>query len=160
VGKTTVAYAVSARLRELGVPHCHVEGDNLDAVYPKPLDDPRGTRLTEANLAALWHNYAHIGVRKLIYTNTMSVLESAMVVRAVGGAADVVAVLLTGADTTVEERLRRRENGTQLTEHLDRSAVTAPLLEDRAAASVHRVSTDARSPVDVAAEVLRLSRWV
>jgi MinD superfamily P-loop ATPase len=61
VGKTTVGYAVSARLRQMAVAHCHVEGDNLDAAYPKPRDDPQGTRLTEANLSALWHNYAALG---------------------------------------------------------------------------------------------------
>src|SRR4051794_28780248 len=68
-GKTTVAYAVSARLQELGVAHCHVEGDNLDAAYPKAPDDPRGTRLTEANLTALWRNYRLIGHHRLIYVN-------------------------------------------------------------------------------------------
>jgi Adenylylsulphate kinase len=75
VGKTSVAYAVSARLQEVGVAHCHVEGDNLDAAYPKPADDPLGTRLTKDNLRALWQNYRSRGHFRLIYVNTVSVLE-------------------------------------------------------------------------------------
>lgn len=63
VGKPPVAYAISAQLHELGVAHCHVEGDNPDAAYPKPADDPSGTGPTEANPATLWRNYAARGYR-------------------------------------------------------------------------------------------------
>lgn len=47
------AYEISAQLQAAGVAHCHLEGDNLDAAYPKPDDDPSGSRLTETNLRAL-----------------------------------------------------------------------------------------------------------
>ena len=42
-GETSTAHEVSAQLQQLGVVHCHVEGDNLDAAHPKPADDPAGT---------------------------------------------------------------------------------------------------------------------
>lgn len=50
VGKTTVAEQGSAVLLGMGVAHCLVDGDNLDAAYPKAADDPYGTALTPANL--------------------------------------------------------------------------------------------------------------
>ena len=44
---------MSDRLQAAGVAHCLIDGDNLDAAYPKPQGDPTGKGLTEANLAAL-----------------------------------------------------------------------------------------------------------
>src|SRR4051812_551046 len=132
VGKTAVAYAVSARLRERGVAHCHVEGDNLDAAYPKPADDPHGTRMTEANLTALWRTYATAGFDRLVYVNTVSVLEPDLIVRSVGGTADVVGVLLTATDETAAARLSLRERGAELAAHLARSRRMAARLRAEA----------------------------
>ena len=160
VGKTTVAYAVSSRLAELAVAHCHVEGDNLDAAYPKPADDPQGSGLTEANLAALWHNYRVRGYHRLIYVNTVSIIEPDLIIRAVGGSASVVSVLLTGADSIIEQRLKGREHGAALDVHLERSRRATKVLEDRSPASTHRVPTDERSPDEIAAEVVALTGWL
>ena len=159
VGKTSAAYEVSARLRALGVAHCHVEGDNLDAAYPRAGDDPSGTRLTEANLAALWANYAAIGHHRLLYVNTVSILEPDLVTRAVGGQAQVTGVLLTATDETTRTRLGTREIGSGLQLHLERSGRMAALLEQRAPAGTHRVGTDQRTIGEVAADVIDLSGW-
>ncbi len=159
VGKTSTAYEVSARLQTLGIAHCHVEGDNLDAAYPKADDDPAGTRLTEANLAALWANYAAVGHHRLIYVNTVSVLEPDLITRAVGGQAQVTGVLLTATDVTTRARLGVREIGSRLETHLERSRSMAVLLEQRAPAGTHRVGTDGRSVVEVAADVIDRSGW-
>jgi hypothetical protein len=64
------------------VAHCHLEGDNLDAAYPKPDDDPSGSKLTETNLRALATGYAAAGYRRTIYVNTYAVAEPAMILRA------------------------------------------------------------------------------
>jgi gluconate kinase len=159
VGKTSIALMVSARLQASGVAHCHVEGDNLDAAYPKPPDDPRGTKLTEANLRALWSNYARIGHRRLIFANTVSVLERDLIVRAVGGNARTVGVLLSATDDTVARRLAGRESGDELRRHLIRSRQMATVLLDRAPPDTHRVTTDDRSVEAVAVDVLRLTGW-
>jgi hypothetical protein len=159
-GKTAVALEISARLQALGLAHCHVEGDNLDAAYPRPADDPQGTGLTEANLRALWRTYAGVGHHRLIYVNTVSVLESDLVVRAVGGNALVVAILLIASDETAHRRLTRRETGRELLTHLGRSRRMAGVLHAEAPQNVHRVRTDGRSVEAVAAEVIRLSGWI
>jgi predicted ATP-dependent serine protease len=159
VGKTTVAYSVSAQLQERGVAHCHVEGDNLDAAYPKPADDPHGTRMTEANLAALWRNYSAMGFRRLIYVNTVSVLEPDLIVRAVGDVSGLVSVLLTGADKTVRQRLQVREHGHQLSAHVERSRRTATALDEQAPIHTHRLATDGRTPQRIAADIITLTRW-
>lgn len=159
VGKTSTAYEVSAQLQALGVAHCHVEGDNLDAAYPKAADDPYGTKITEANLAAVWTNYAAIGHHRLIYVNTVSILEPDLVVGAVGGRASVTSILLTASDAEVHDRLGGREAGSELQLHLDRSRRSAEVLEQQALAGTHRVGTGGRSVAEVAALVVGLSGW-
>jgi hypothetical protein len=104
-GKTTTGWEISAQLQAARIAHCLIEGDNLDQAFPAPPGDPARTRLTEANLAAMWRNYAALGYRRLIYTNTVSVLEPDMITRAMGGTVHVTAVLLTASDTTVAGRL-------------------------------------------------------
>lgn len=159
VGKTSVAAEVSQLLQAAGVAHCLIDGDNLDAAHPKAPDDPHGTALTEANLRALWTNYAAIGHTRAIYVNTVSVVEASMVLRAVGGGT-AVAVLLTATDATAAARLAGREIGSALEEHVHRSAVMAGHLEAEAGAEVVRVPTDGRSVTAVAEEALRRCGWL
>ncbi|GAA3106781.1 hypothetical protein [Nonomuraea salmonea] len=61
--------------------HCLIEGDDLCEAHPAPDGDPHRTAMTEANLAAVWANYAALGYRRLIYTNTVSVLEADLITR-------------------------------------------------------------------------------
>lgn len=102
VGKTSVALEVSALLRAAEVPHCVLEGDYLGQVHPAPPDDPRRSVVTERNLTALWSNFADLGHRRLIYTNTVSVLTDSegMFRRAMGEDVRLVRVLLTASDAT------------------------------------------------------------
>lgn len=101
VGKTSVGYEVCDLLQAAGLWHALVDGDNLNAAYPKPAGDLGGTALTETNLGALWANYAAAGQHRMVHVNTVAVLEAPMVVRAVGGTTRVVAVLLTAGDDVV-----------------------------------------------------------
>jgi hypothetical protein len=95
----------------------------------------------------------------MIYVNTVCVIEADLIARAVGEPVDMISVLLSAEDATIEQRLQMREGGSQLRDHLDRSHGTARLLERRASAAVHRVPTDRRSPDDIAAEVVALTGW-
>lgn len=158
-GKTSLGFEVSVQLRAMGIAHCLIEGDNLDQAYPAPVDDPGRTKLTEANLAALWSNYAALGYRKLIYTNTVSVLEPDLITRAMGGAVRIVAVLLTADDATVRRRLGAREIGSQLDAHLIRSTGMAKHLEAVAPSWVLRVPTDDRTITDIAREIVTATNW-
>ncbi len=159
-GKTTVAFEVSRQLAAAGVAHCLIEGDNLSHAHPAPIGDPRRTELTEDNLRVLWANYAARGYGRLIYTNTVSVLEIDMIERAVGGTCTTMAVLLVAGDDSVRQRLGTRESGTGLTEHLERSGAAARHLDDNAPATVARVQTDGRSVAAIAAEIVAIVGWV
>ncbi|MFB6549969.1 AAA family ATPase [Streptomyces sp. NPDC056405] len=161
VGKTTVAWEVSALLRAVPVSHAVIEGDYMGQVHPAPEGDPDRSKITESNLTAVWTNYARLGHRRLIYTNTVSVLPEAagMFERAMGADVRIVRVLLTASDATAGERLAGRELGSELDHELKGSIRKARLLDERAPADVLRVATDGRSVVDIAREVLTATGW-
>ena len=78
MGKSTVAFALHDLLSARGVQHAVIEGDALDLAYPAPWEQ----QMAERNLKAIWNNYAADGYRRLIYTNTVSVLEADKLARA------------------------------------------------------------------------------
>ncbi|MBN1170687.1 MAG: hypothetical protein JXA67_00765 [Micromonosporaceae bacterium] len=159
VGKSTVAWEVSARLQARLVAHCLLEGDLLDQAFPAPAGDSNRTGLTCRNLASVWGNYADLGYRRLIYTNTVSVLESDMITGAMGGRVTVTGVLLTAADEVANQRLAGREIGGQYEAHVRRGVAAAAHLHRVAEPWVVRVSTDDRSVADIAGEIIALTGW-
>lgn len=161
VGKTTVGWEVSALLRAAAVAHAIIDGDFMGQVHPAPEGDPHRAEITESNLTAVWANFARRGYRRLIYTNTASVLPEAagMFERAMGAEVRAVRVLLTASDATARERLVRRELGSELQKELEGSARKARLLDRRAPAEAVRVMTDGRTVGDIAREVVSLTGW-
>ncbi|MFI5659042.1 hypothetical protein [Streptomyces sp. NPDC051684] len=161
VGKTSVAWEVSALLRAAEVPHCVLEGDYLGQVHPAPPDDPRRSAVTERNLAALWSNFADLGHRRLVCTNTVSVLTGSegMFRRAMGEDVRLVRVLLTASDTTAGERPAGRERGSELESELRGSLRKARLLDEQAPPDTVRVVTDGRGVAEIAREVVTVVGW-
>lgn len=162
VGKTTVGWEVSARLRAAMVHHCVIEGDYMGQAHPAPEEDPHRRKLTERNLTAVWANFAELGYRRLIYTNTVSVLDEStgMFQRAMGTDVRIVRVLLTASDVTAGERLAGRELGSELAHELSSSVRKARLLHEQAPPDTVRVVTDGRSVVDIAGEVVAATGWL
>nr|BAE95549.1 hypothetical protein [Streptomyces kanamyceticus] len=160
VGKTSVGLEVAARLRAADIGHALIEGDLLDLVHPAPRDDPDRSRITERNLAALWANYTELGCRRLVYTNTASVLgsEERLFTRALDGPR-IIRVLLTATDATVEQRLTAREQGSELEQQLRRSEFMARHLSAHTPPDAHRIATDGRDVRDIAARVVAATGW-
>ena len=158
VGKSTVGYEIHAQLSATGVQHFLIEGDNLDMAYPPPWEHS----LAEKNLTAVWANYHALGYRRMIYTNTASVLKKVItdLTAAIGDDPHVTAVLLRCSDTTAHHRLSQREIGTALDQHVERSALMARTLDERTPRWAHRVQTDDRTVADIAAEIIGLAGWV
>ncbi|MER6345208.1 hypothetical protein ACWC10_29985 [Streptomyces sp. NPDC001595] len=162
VGKTTVGWEVSALLRTGAVAHAVIDGDFMGQVHPAPEGDPDRAEITEANLTAVWANFARRGYRRLVYTNTVSVLPEAtgMFERAMGAGVGIVRVLLIASDETARDRLVRRELGSELARELEGSARKARLLDERAPGETVRVATDGRLVVDIAREVVAATGWM
>ncbi len=161
VGKTTVGWEVSAQLRAAAIGHAVIDGDFMGQIHPAPDGDPRREQITESNLTAVWANYARRDCRRLIYTNTVSVLPEAtgMFERAMGVEVRITRVLLTASDATTRARLLGRELGSELEQELAGSMRKARILDRRASAGTVRVATDGRLVVDIAREVVAATGW-
>ena len=155
VGKTSAALALHAMLVRRDVKHAVIEGDALDLAHPSPWADD----LAERNLAEMWRNYLDLGYRRLIFTNTVSVLQTEQLARVMGGDPRVVAVLLRARDDTAHRRLAKRETGAVLDAHVARSDAAARRLDAEAPACVHRIDTDDCTRAEVAAAILALTGW-
>ena len=157
-GKSVVGWEVSAQLRADGVAHAILEGDFMGQVHPAPDGDPDRLALVERNLTAVWANFAALGYRRLIYTNTLSVMPemTPLFLRALGTDARLIRVLLLASDTTARRRLISRERGSELDDGLKASVARARVLGDADAA---RIETDGRSVIDIAREIVTLTGW-
>ncbi|MEU6860546.1 hypothetical protein AB0B28_16950 [Glycomyces sp. NPDC046736] len=154
-----MAYEVANLLRQSEIAHAFIEGDFLDHVHPAPEGDPHRTQITARNLAAVWANYREVGQRRLVYCNTVAVLEADMITGAMGGPVTAVGALLTATDATATARLGARETGSELESHLERSARAAEFLDRKTPDWVHRVATDDRTVREVAEDVLARTTW-
>ncbi|MDT0445703.1 nucleoside/nucleotide kinase family protein [Streptomyces johnsoniae] len=160
VGKTTVGWEVSAALQTKGTAHCLIEGDYMDQIHPAPAGDPHRAAITERNIAAVWSNYAALGQHRLVYTNTVSILDEPMIRQAMGGGVITsTCVLLTAEEATVRKRLAQREIGSQLAVHIKRSLWMAQHLSEKAPADTVRIPTDGRSVQDIARQVIQAAAW-
>lgn len=160
-GKSSVAAEASHLLARADIRHAVIEGDSLDQAYPQPWRN--GIDLAEQNLAAIWRNYRLAGYSRLIFTNTVSVLEIPSLTAALGTAAlgeqvHSFGVLLTASDSATADRFARREIGTALEEHIERSMLTAARLN--ASSTAYRVATDDRTITDIATEILHAAGWL
>jgi cytidylate kinase len=155
VGKSTVAAELHQLLAQADVKHALIEGDNLDLAHPPPWN----YGLAEKNLHAMWRNYRDLDYRRLIYVNTVSVLFEVELTAALGERVDVTSILLTADEEFVRQRLSLREVGSALDLHMQRSRERAQELDMRSPASVHRISTDAKSATRITREILDLVGW-
>lgn len=84
--------------------HAVVEGDALDLAHPAPWRSGIAFR----NISAI---YRELGFRRLILTNTVSVLEARSIADAMGDQPRVTAILLQASSFAIEVRLGKREPG-------------------------------------------------
>ncbi|PZF58260.1 ATPase [Curtobacterium sp. MCSS17_008] len=160
VGKTTAAEALHDLLRAADVPHAVIDGDLLDLAYPAPHLAHPDARLAERNLRSMWAAYRELGYHRLVFTNTVSVLEHERLSAAMGDDPVVRAVLLRASDATTAARLARRAGGPVPGAQLAHSTETARRLDTAAAGTVTRVDTDGLTPSAVATALASVTGWL
>lgn len=159
VGKSTVALAMHHLLSQREVRHAVIDGDNLDLAYPAPWEAHPGSLLAERNLGSMWANYRDLGYRRVIYTNTVSVLNLPGLAAAIGGTVETTGILLQASSRVVRSRLAAREQGSALDLHLSRSESAAARLDAEAPPHVYRVDAESAPAHDIAARVIELTGW-
>jgi gluconate kinase len=157
-GKTAVAAEMGLLLEESELPSAIVDLDWLGWVHLGASFDGV-ERLIAENLAAIWPNLRSAGVRRLVLVRALQRREAVDGLRWALPDAGLTVVRLLASRATVEERLRRRDTGAVLEEHLMQTLLMAESM-DRAALEDFQVENDDRPVRDVAAEILNLAGWV
>lgn len=122
-GKTSVAIEIGERLEVAGVPYSAIDLDWLCWISPAP-DHGRSVHdVLVESLAAVWPAHRAAGVQRVILARGMRDADEIDRVRAAVPDVDLEVVQLSVDHELIRRRLRERDSGAQLAQHLE-------LLED------------------------------
>jgi adenylylsulfate kinase len=157
-GKTAVAIEIGHVLEEQGKSAAVVDLDWLGWLHMRS-SAVTADELIARNLAAIWPNLREAGMRYAVLARAILGREGLDALRAAAPDADLVVVRLTASPSTIERRLRQRDSGHELEEHLRESTEMSRVL-DQAGLQDMAVPTDDRSAQEVAREVLQRLGWI
>jgi hypothetical protein len=152
-GKTALAVEAGEVLSERAVPTAVVDLDWL-GWFHGPVEPGE---LAVRNLATVWPNFRAAGAERLLLTRAVRSAEEVEAVRDALGGIPVALVLVTAPPAVVEARLRRRDTGTELAEHLAAARSWAAEL-DELPADV-RIENGERPIREVALELVGALGW-
>ncbi len=167
IGKSTLCWEIGARLEEAKVAHALVETDELDRVYPKPTAEelerlrPGATDVSALKLAAIWSTYRALGHSRLIMSGVIMHpgFDRRWILAAIPDA-EITLVRLQASESTLTERLERREIGSGAEEQLQRTLRQARRMAAESGDGLLRVPTDGKTPAELADTVLRETGWL
>jgi len=150
-GKTTVAVEIGEVLDEWDVPHAVCDLDWLAWVRPARDSGATVGGVLLENLALVWRTFRAAGVERLVLARAEADVDA---LRGALPGVDLRAVHLAAPREELERRLRRRDTGAQLAEHL--AAIASP---ETPAPREAVVETARRTPRQVAEAVLLAAAW-
>ena len=153
-GKTTTLHEIEALLDEQGVPNAIVDLDWLAWATPQ-----RGTAhdLLVRNLADVWRNVHEAGIAHIALARALDDADEIAGVRTALAGCETFVVDLTGDAGELRERVRRRDAGVELDEHL--AMLDAWAATERGVRADAEVGIDGKSPRQVAIDVLGAAGW-
>jgi predicted kinase len=103
-GKSTLAEAITERLRQEDIPNALIDLDALSIVHPHP-----GPTFSRSNLQAVWPNYAAIPGVKVVLPLVVQNAADLAELRGITSADRLLVCELTAPRSTLEERVTARE---------------------------------------------------
>lgn len=161
VGKSTVADALGRVLTEAGHVTAVVDTDMLAQFGPSPAVSPAGGRLHDElkciNLASVWANFRAAGARFLVAAAVIdSPAQLERYAESLAGC-DVRLVRLIADIDTIRNRLRQRDTGPKLEQHLRALDEHGPMPTETRVE--HFTVANDRAPAEVAIEILVRAGW-
>ena len=157
-GKTAVAIELGDRLELAGEPYALVDLDWLGWVQPAPASPLTQRSVLARNLRLIWPTFREAGVRRLVLARFVEDGAQLEDFRAALPGVELFVVRLVASQDVIERRLRARDSGAQLAEHLAESAAFAARGEANALEDAV-VENGERPLGEVAAEVLTAAGW-
>ena len=157
-GKTAVAVALGDLLEARPHAYAVVDLDWLAWVRPAPASMYTVHSLLAENLGLIWPRFREAGVERLVLARFLGSRAQLDALRAVLPGVELFVVRLSAPQPLVEQRLRARDAGAQLAQHLAESAQLAAL---GAAAAVEDAVAEngERALREVAGEILAAAGW-
>jgi hypothetical protein len=157
-GKTSIAVAIGDLLELDDRPYAVIDLDWLAWVRPAPASIYTVHSLVAENLALIWPRFREAGVERLVLARHLDDRVQLAAVRGGLPGVDLFVVRLTAPPALVERRLRARDEGAQLEDHLAETALRAARGE--AAAIEDAVVENGERPLrQVAQDVLAAAGW-
>lgn len=154
-GKTTILGEASDLLTESNIAHAAVDVDALGIYHvPGALTDLEGE-----NLAAVWRNYAAVGIDRLLIALALESAADLERLRSALRDAELTVCRLRAGVKTMRGRVRQRERGIFRVRYVDRVATLESRLEE-ARVEDYSVETEGRTVTDVARKMLELAGWL
>jgi energy-coupling factor transporter ATP-binding protein EcfA2 len=152
-GKTTLLLQIGALLEERDEPYALIDLDWLAWVHPATGSERSVGELLVENLHAVSGAYRRAGVRWLVMARHLEHPGRLAAIRGALPDVEMLAVHLAVPVAVLEQRLRRRDSGSELSEHLAMLAAGAgeTPFEDAV------VDNDGRPAREVALEILRIA---
>jgi hypothetical protein len=160
VGKSTASWEISEELKRRGLAHAVIDTDELDRVWPPPLDGTNWRRLDVANLASWWSRYAELGIPRLVLAGVFLDLDAAIawITEAIPGG-EIRTVRLVVSTDELRRRVERREIGSAGADQLGRSLSQAAFIEAHPRADETVIDAGGLSVTELAVCVCDLMGW-
>jgi hypothetical protein len=157
-GKTALAIELGEQLELAGEPYALVDLDWLGWVEPAPASLLTQRSVLAQNLRLIWPTFREAGVVRLVLARYVEDREQLEELRAALPGVELFVVRLVATQAVIERRLRARDSGAQLAEHLAATAEFAARGEANALEDAVVENGD-RPLAEVAAEVLAAAGW-
>jgi adenylylsulfate kinase len=156
-GKTTTLHEIEAILDQAGTPNAIVDLDWLAWATPASTSASTVHDLLVANLAAVWQTFHAAGIEHIALARMLSDPAEIAAVREALHGCETIVIELSVDPGVLEQRIRLRDSGVQLAEHL--AFLDAYDAEGAEARTDAVIDVDDQSPAQVARDVLGVAGW-
>jgi dephospho-CoA kinase len=157
-GKTSVLLEIGEQLAREPASPAIIDLDWLAWLRPAEASGVTVSGVLGENLEHVTSTFRRAGVERLVLARALRDAEEVEALRAAIGGCELAVVRLTAAPETIARRLRARDAGAQLEEHLAEAASFAAEAEAAGIGDLV-LPTDDRSVASVAREILVSAGW-
>jgi len=156
-GKTTTLHEIEAILDGRGTPNAIIDLDWLAWATPPADSGVSNHELLVRNLADVWANFHDVGIHHVAVARALHDAAEVQCVRNALRGCETTVVELVGDFNVLRERIRHRDSGSELAEHLTMLDAFERIEQDLRPDAV--IEFDGQTPEQIARDVLGIAGW-